>query len=137
LPDQPVTIELIRQFYDEERSFRITAPNGVGGISFMVFPTRACKISRRHGRQRQPLYRRPIFDLKIKAHKKNPFSRMEQNETAKELYKMGFFNPERAQEALMCLDMMEFEVWSRSRKGAAGTNAAEHRHPAHAGKRDA
>ena len=34
---------------------------------------------------------------------------MEQNEQAKELYKLGFFNPERAQEALPCLEMMEFE----------------------------
>ena len=56
-----------------------------------------------------PLYRKPIFDLKIKAQKKNPFSRMEQNERAKELYGLGFFNPERAQEALGALEMMEFE----------------------------
>ena len=52
---------------------------------------------------------RPVFDLKIKAQKKNPFSRMEQNERAKELYGMGFFNPERAQETLGALDMMDFE----------------------------
>ena len=57
----------------------------------------------------EPLYRRPVFDLKIMANKKNPFSRMEQNERAKELYGMGFFNPERAQEALGALEMMDFE----------------------------
>ena len=34
---------------------------------------------------------------------------MEQNERAKELYGLGFFNPERAQEALGALEMMEFE----------------------------
>ena len=34
---------------------------------------------------------------------------MEQNERAKELYRLGFFNPERAQEALGALEMMEFE----------------------------
>ena len=56
-----------------------------------------------------PLYRKPIFDLKIKAQKKNPFSRMEQNERAKELYGLGFFSPDRAQEALGALEMMEFE----------------------------
>ena len=50
-----------------------------------------------------------MFDVKIKAQKKNPFSRMEQNERAKELYGLGFFNPERAQEALGALEMMEFE----------------------------
>ena len=57
----------------------------------------------------ETVYRRPIFDVKIKAQKKNPFSRMEQNERAKELYGLGFFNPERAQEALGALEMMEFE----------------------------
>lgn len=56
-----------------------------------------------------PLFRKPIFDLKIKAQKKNPFSRAEQNERAKELYAAGFFNPERAQEAMGALEMMEFE----------------------------
>lgn len=56
-----------------------------------------------------PLFRKPIFDIKIKAQKKNPFSRMEQNERAKELYGLGFFNPERAQEAMGALEMMEFE----------------------------
>jgi hypothetical protein len=56
-----------------------------------------------------PMYRRPVFDLKIKAQKKNPFSRMEQNERAMELYGMGFFNPEKAQEASEALDMMDFE----------------------------
>lgn len=105
-----ITIELIRQFYDEARSFRITAPNGTGGYQFVSMSNQSLK-DQPIGMDAtgSPLYRRPIFDLKIKAQKKNPFSRMEQNETAKELYKLGFFNPERAQEALMCLDMMEFE----------------------------
>ena len=34
---------------------------------------------------------------------------MEQNERAKELYKLGFFNPERAQETMGALEMMDFE----------------------------
>lgn len=105
-----LTIELIRQFYDEERSFRITAPNGMGGYQFIGLSNQGLR-DQHIGTDAtgSPLYRRPIFDLKIKAQKKNPFSRMEQNETAKELYKMGFFDPERAQQALLCLDMMEFE----------------------------
>ena len=55
------------------------------------------------------MVREPIFDIKIKAQKTSPFSRMEQNQRASELYQMGFFNPDRAQEALDCLDMMDFE----------------------------
>ena len=101
-------IELARQFYDEARNFRIT--NQTGGYEFVSLSNERIK-DQVIGTDSEgfPLYRKPIFDLKIKAQKKNPFSRMEQNETAKELFKLGFFNPERAQEVLPCLDMMEFE----------------------------
>ena len=61
------------------------------------------------GADGEEMYRKPIFDLKISAQKENPFSRMEQNQRAQELYSMGFFNPERAQEASIALDMMSFE----------------------------
>ena len=102
-------IELIRQFYDEARSFRITG-QVPGNVQFV-------EMSNAGIREQEmgvtsdgiPLYRKPIFDLKIKAQKKNPFSRMEQNERAKELYGLGFFSPDRAQEALGALEMMEFE----------------------------
>lgn len=102
-------IELMRQFYDETRSFRITG-TAPGTYEFIDVNNSGIKdqpIGRTaDGMQ---LFRKPVFDLKIKAQKKNPFSRMEQNERAKELYGMGFFNPERAQEALGALEMMEFE----------------------------
>ena len=52
---------------------------------------------------------RPVFDIKVRPQKRNPYSQMSQNEQAKELYKMGAFLPERAQEATMMLNMMEFE----------------------------
>ncbi len=53
--------------------------------------------------------RKPVFDLKIKSQKNSPFSRIAQNETAKELYGMGIFQPANADQALMVLDMMDFE----------------------------
>lgn len=102
-------IENSRQFYDEKRYFRITGPNGA--YEFIEFSNERLKD--------EPLpvsypgeeikYRRPIFDIKVKAQKRNPFSRASQNEMAKELYAMGFFNPERAQECLGALELMEFE----------------------------
>lgn len=105
-----MAINRMAQFYDETRTFRITG-TAPGSYQFVDFNNEAL------GEQMvgmasdgvTPLYRKPIFDLKIKAQKKNPFSRMEQNERAKELYAAGFFNPERAQEALGALEMMEFE----------------------------
>ena len=102
-------IELIRQFYDEARSFRITGPTG-NGYQFTDLSNE--KLQDQFvgtDTEGNPMYRRPVFDLKIKAQKKNPFSRMEQNERAKELYGMGFFNPQRAQEAMGALEMMNFE----------------------------
>lgn len=106
-------IELIRQFYDEDRSFRITAPNGYEFTELSNGPLRDQPIIGPQGPMISPqgeiMMRRPIFDLKISAQRKNPFSRMEQNERAKELYGMGFFNPEMAQQSLAALDMMDFE----------------------------
>ena len=106
-------IELIRQFYDENRSFRITAPNGYEFTELSNGPLRDQPIMGPQGPMISPqgeiMMRRPIFDLKISAQRKNPFSRMEQNERAKELYGMGFFNPEMAQQSLAALDMMDFE----------------------------
>ena len=109
-------IELIRQFYDETRSFRITGDTA-GSYQFVDMNNAAIKEQEMAplypGQEQEdgysPMFRKPIFDIKIKAQKKNPFSRMEQNERAKELYGLGFFNPERAQEAMGALEMMEFE----------------------------
>lgn len=100
-------VELIRQFYDESRAFRVTAPNG--GWSFVRLDNRALRAQPVPGAAGETLYRRPVFDIKIKAQRSNPFSRMEQNERAKELYGLGFFDPDRAQEALGALEMMDFE----------------------------
>lgn len=102
-------IELIRQFYDTARAFRIQGPQMLTQ-EFIQFSAAAIR-SQQVGKASDGtyLYRKPIFDLKIKAQKKNPFSQLSQNETAKELFSMGFFNPAAAQPALGCLEMMEFE----------------------------
>ena len=101
-------IELMRQFYDETRSFRIIGE--MGAYQFVEMNNAQIKDQLVETTQDgMELYRKPVFDLKIKAQKKNPFSRAEQNERAKELYAAGFFNPERAQEALGALEMMSFE----------------------------
>ena len=101
-------IELMRQFYDETRTFRVTGPRGemefiqMSNAMLQEQPTMVSSTG-------EMLYRKPVFDLKVSAQKKNPFSRMEQNERAKELYQLGFFDPTRAQESLSALEMMDFE----------------------------
>ena len=103
-----LVIELIRQFYDEPRSFRITGSDGTQ--QFTQFDNSAIRS--------QPLgsafgvdfgERKPIFDIVCKASKKSPFSKAAQNELAKEMYGMGFFNPELADQALACLEIMDFD----------------------------
>ena len=37
--------------------------------------------------------REPMFDIVVSAEKKSTFSRLSQNETAKECYQLGFFAP--------------------------------------------
>lgn len=108
-------IELIRQFYTVEREFRITQPNGT--TEFVqysnanivpqemqpAFPEQAMMDGYRKA------YRKPIFDVRVKAQKSNPYSQLSQNETAKELYQLGTFLPQNSDQALAMLDMMEFE----------------------------
>ena len=53
--------------------------------------------------------REPVFDIVVSAEKKSTFSRLSQNETAKECYQLGFFAPANADAALAALDMMDFE----------------------------
>ena len=45
----------------------------------------------------------------VSAAKKSTFSRLSQNETAKECYQLGFFDPANADAALAALEMMDFE----------------------------
>lgn len=104
-----LVLELMRQFYDEARSFRITGKDP-GQYEYVSLDNSMLQdIPTGVNAAGEQLYREPVFDLKIKAQKKSPFSRMEENERAKELYGLGFFNPERAQEALGALEMMDFE----------------------------
>ena len=101
-------IELMRQFYDEQRVFRIVGQSGEN--QFVPFSAQALRP--------QPVQavggvelgsREPIFDIVVSAAKKSTFSRLSQNETAKECYQLGFFKPENADAALAALDMMDFE----------------------------
>lgn len=101
-------IELIRQFYTEPRSFRIVGENGATKyIQYQNERIQSQELGLAFGEDLG--FRKPIFDIKVKSHKSSPFSRVAQNELAKELYSAGFFNPQIADQALMALDMMNFE----------------------------
>lgn len=103
-------IELIRQFYDVPRTFRI-APDVVGGDEqFESFDNSALQpqpMANMLGEQMG--LRLPEFDVSVSSEKANPYKKMEVNELAINFYNLGFFNPQNADQALMCLDMMDFE----------------------------
>ncbi len=101
-------IELIRQFYDEPRSFRITGEQGAE--EFAVFDNRRLRPSQTEGVFGVDTgYRRPVFDIVVTSQKASPFNTIAQNELAKELFSMGFFNPELSDQALCAVDLMDFE----------------------------
>lgn len=121
-----LVIELIRQFYTEPRSFRIDTPTadglpkptknngyevvGQGGDYRFILYSNAGIVDRDTTLPDKTVrHVRPMFDILVTAEKQSPFSRAAQNETAKELYGMGLFNPENELPATACLDMMDFE----------------------------
>ena len=96
-------IELIRQFYTEIRSFRITGEDG--GYGFADYSNANIRtVKESSGR-----CRKSVFDIAVKTQKKSPYSRLAQNELAKELFNIGFFNPENATQSLNALEIMDFD----------------------------
>lgn len=102
-----MVIELIRQFYDAPRTFRITGKDG--SMAFSTLDNSGMRPMAMQDEYGVASARKPVFDLKIKAQRANPFSRASQNELAVQLYQMGVFNPQMADQSLMMLDLMQFE----------------------------
>ena len=126
-------VELIRQFYKEGRVFRVTGPGGydmrqsaegdtssgasrhlplegkASAAEFFTFSNEGIAVQETPAPDGGVWTRRPVFDIRVSAEKKSPFSRMEQNELAKELFAMGFFRPENRDAALTAMRMLDFE----------------------------
>ena len=97
-------IELIRQFYDLPRCFRILGEQGA--YEYIVYSNALIKPQPQDGENGD---RVPLFDIQVAAEKASPYSKLSQNELALEFYNRGFFNPQLADQALACLDMMDFD----------------------------
>lgn len=101
-------IELIRQFYDLPRQFRIIGE--YGSQQFISYNNAGIKPQHQGNAFGEDMgYRLPVFDIKVSAQKRNVYTKISQNELALQFFKMGFFNPQMADQTLMCLDMMEFD----------------------------
>ena len=103
-----MVIERIRQFYDMPRCFRIMGENGATRfIQYSNAKLQASPITSEFGVEVGG--RKPLFDIEITAQKQSPYSKMAQNELALQFYQAGFFNPQMSDQALACLDMMDFD----------------------------
>ncbi len=88
-----MVIALIRQFYTAKRCFRIA---GEDGVAFLELAAGSLADAGE-------------FDVSVAAQKASPYSRLSQNELALQFFSAGFFRPELASQALLCLDMMDFD----------------------------
>ena len=103
-----MVVELIRQFYDMPRCFRIMGDNGAA--RYVQYSNAGIQPQMQGIEMGIDMgYRLPLFDIEVTAQKQSPYSKMSQNELALQFFSAGFFNPQIADQALACLDMMDFD----------------------------
>jgi hypothetical protein len=110
-------IELMRQFYTETRYFRVTGEDGRS--QFVKLNNSGLQGKPILGADGQPVMgadgvptqdrRKPVFDIVVKAARKTAYTKASNNQMMLEFFQMGFFNPELAEQALACVDMLDFE----------------------------
>ena len=99
-------VELIRQFYDIPRTFRIMSESMQE--EFVQFDNKGLAPQPQMMGGMDMGLRVPEFDIDVTTEKANPYKKMEMNELALNFYNMGFFNPQMTDQALACLNMMDF-----------------------------
>lgn len=103
-----MVIELIRQFYSSPRQFRIVGEYGYQ--KFITYSNQGLQMqSQGEAFGNDMGFRKPVFDIKISAQKRSIYTKITQNEMALQFFQLGFFNPQMADQALMCLDLMDFD----------------------------
>jgi hypothetical protein len=103
-----ICIELIRQFYDLPRQFRITGQ--MGEQQFVSYTNAGIQPQNQGGAFGVEMgMRLPVFDIKVSAQKKNVYTKITQNELAMQFFQLGFFNPQMSDQALMCIELMDFD----------------------------
>ncbi len=100
-------VELIREFYDEARSFRITGADG--STSYVSLSNQKLKLQPETGLDGSTLYRKAIFDIKIISQRKNSADAEQHNSLIRELYQAGAFTSEHAEGAVIALSAMTLE----------------------------
>ena len=101
-------VEEMRQFYNPARVFRVVGEDNQP--EYVAFDN--------EGLQPQPVEpegvdgvfeRLPVFDIKVKAQRSNPFTTAANNQMMIDMFRMGAFAPEQADAAKKMLEGMSFE----------------------------
>lgn len=101
-------IELIRQFYDGVRCFRITGEDG--GRRYVRYSNTGLQDRPTGtGTDGLALYRRPVFDIEVRAERETPLDRTGRNQLLLELFRAGLFSPENREAAVRVLAGMDFD----------------------------
>lgn len=100
-------LELIRQFYDLPRQFRILGE--FGEQEFVSYSNAGIQPQRQEAFGVDMGYRSPVFDIEVDTQKESKYSEMAYNELAIQMYQLGFFNPQLTDQALVAINMMQFK----------------------------
>ncbi len=105
-------IELMRQFYDQPRTYRVEDADGSRNY---------IRFSNRQMTENQY----PVeLDVAVSAEKNNPYSRITQNQTLTDLWKMGVFQPQMADAAVLLIEGMHLDGKEKLIEGLAKNKGA-------------
>ena len=101
-----MVIDRMQQFYTIPRVYRVTSDNGMSYESIGAENLREGAVENLGTLTGG---RKPVFDIEVTAEKSSPYSKVATNEFAKELFAMGVFNPQLADQAVPAVRMMDFD----------------------------
>lgn len=103
-----MVIELIRQFYNQPRQFRIIGTGGEEEFQTLdntgLVPQHQGML---HGNDMG--FRMPVFDVEVSTQKMTAYTKQAQNEMALQMYQLGVLDPQNADKALALIDIMDFD----------------------------
>lgn len=102
-----LVIDLIRQFYTMPRQFRITGE--MGEETFTSYDNSGLRPRPLDGGGLDLGYRSPVIDIEVVPQNESRYTKAEYNELALKLFAAGLFQPRLADQALACLEMMDFK----------------------------
>lgn len=101
-------LELIRQFYNPARCFRIVGEDKEP--EYIEFDNEGLQPKEFEIEGVDGIFKRlPVFDIKVKAQRSNPYTTAANNQMMVDMFRMGAFAPENAEAAQAMLEGMSFE----------------------------